>query len=170
MCAAVMLCLVLGQVPQSLPRLLLQLSPAAGLLLSPPAHPRLPTGLTGTGKGRRLPLPLSCLAPWSFCSSIPCTSTILLCLISALRLQPGDLGPVGAISHSQAWSGMWEEAAVSAGSDFAWEAVQDFTDENILAERAKKARCFSLVSPIQLWFSAVPEQSSAGVRCSQRAC
>lgn len=77
---------------------------------------------------------------------------------------------MGAISHSQGWSGMWEEAAVSAGSDFAWEGVQDFTDENILAERAKKARCFSLVSPIQLWFSAVPEQSSAGVWCSQRAC
>lgn len=30
---------------------------------------------------------------------------------------------------------------------FAWEAVQDFTDENILAEWAKKAHCFSLVSP-----------------------
>lgn len=111
---------------------------------TPPPAPRF----VRAGKGRRRPLPLRRLAPWSVCSLIRSTPMILSQPILAaeppsLRAWPRGLGVLQKEPSRRAGR---EGAALGAGTGCAWEAAQDFTGENVLGERAKQARCFSPVS------------------------
>ena len=184
MCAAVTLCLVSGQVPQSLPRLLLQLSPAAVLPLSPRAHPCLPAGLSGQVKAGGLPLPLCCLTPWSVCSSIHCTPMIIFCLIpvatepAASRLQPGGGSPCphepGVLwepSHTRRAGRACGKRQPSVRAVFLHGRLSRISQlRTCLESGPRKPIAFLWFPLIQLWFSAVLERGSAGVWCSRRAC